>query len=94
MPWWVCQVVGGLRDEVTWEEVQVDGEGGHGGHVAGEAVGAYVGRAWHNTPKEVVVDMDPYNSIRSMTWAAWVPAVVCLQEVLDAGAEPFGDWQG
>lgn len=45
MPWWVCQVVGGLRGEVTWEEVQVDGEGGHEGHVAGGAVDAYVGRA-------------------------------------------------
>lgn len=42
MPWWACQVVGGLRDEVTWEGVQVDGEEGHEGHVAGEAVGAYV----------------------------------------------------
>jgi hypothetical protein len=37
--------------------------------------------------------MDPYNSIHPMTWAAWVPAVLYLQ-VLDVGAEPFGDLQG
>lgn len=41
----MCQVVGGLRDEVTWEGVQVDGEEGHEGHVAGEVVGACVGMA-------------------------------------------------
>lgn len=45
VPWWVCQVIGGLRDEVTWEGVQVDGEERHEGHVADEAVGAYVGGA-------------------------------------------------
>lgn len=41
-----------------------------------------------------MVDTDPYNNIRPMTWAAWVPAALYLLEALDVDAEPFGDWQG
>lgn len=45
VPWWVYLVIEGLRGEVTWEEVQVDGEVRHEGRVVGEVVGAYVGMA-------------------------------------------------